>query len=166
MKNGLVFIIMILALGAGFLVHALLVKNPAGEAGTMTPEMLNEIITANASEVKDDGRVWEFQVSGVAMACIIDPNHDRMRIIAPILEADKLLEKHRKIMLESNYHNALDARYATSNGIVYSVFIHPFSSLDEKQLKSAMRQVSELAKTFGTTYSSGELSFGAQGTDL
>ena len=114
----------------------------------MTPDLLNEIILANAAEVKDDGRVWEFEISGVAMACIIDPNYDRMRLIAPILEAENLSEKHRRIMLESNYHNALDARYATSNGIVYSVFIHPLSPLDEKQLTSAMRQVSELSENF------------------
>ena len=63
MKNGLVFIIMILALGAGFLTHSLLVKTPDRAAVKMTPALLDEIITANASEVKDDGRVWEFKIS-------------------------------------------------------------------------------------------------------
>ena len=64
-------------------------------------------------------------------------------------------------MLIANYHSSLDARYAVSQGIVYSAFLHPLSTLADDQLASALRQVAALATTFGSTYSSGELMFGA-----
>ena len=63
-------------------------------------------------------------------------------------------------MLEANFHSALDGRYAISNGMVYAAYIHPLSPLRPEEVRSALRQVAELGKTFGTTYSSGELLFG------
>ena len=62
-------------------------------------------------------------------------------------------------MLVANFHNALDARYAVSNGNVFAAFLHPLSSLEENDLRSALRQVSQLVANFGTTYSSGGLQF-------
>ncbi|MEE8126039.1 MAG: hypothetical protein V3T42_09525, partial [Nitrospirales bacterium] len=55
-----------------------------------------------------------------------------------------------------------DARYAVSQGILYSAFIHPLSTLDEGMLKSAMDQVANLALSFGSEYTSGSLVFGGQ----
>ncbi|NJL83304.1 MAG: hypothetical protein HC890_10765, partial [Chloroflexaceae bacterium] len=54
----------------------------------------------------------------------------------------------------------LDARYAVSNGVVFAAFVHPLSTLDERDFLSALRQVSQLVRNFGTSYSSGALSFG------
>ncbi len=65
-----------------------------------------------------------------------------------------------KRMLDTNFHSALDARYVTSNGLVYAAYIHPLSPLRREEILSVLRQVAELVKTFGTPYSSGELSFG------
>ncbi len=169
MKHSSAILIAILALIAGYFTHSILNKSvtlPTESSHKMTLELLGEIISEKAETVKGDGPIWEFQISGIPMACITDKNYDRMRIIAPIVEASQLTDEHRQIMLESNYHNALDARYATSNGVLYSTFIHPLSPLKKAQVESALRQVAELAKTFGTTYSSGELSFGSQGTEM
>ena len=101
---------------------------------------------------------------GVDMVCVIDTNFDRMRIIAPITPSAGLDPTVLDALLEANFHSALDARYATSNGYVYSAFIHPLSPLTEKELISALRQVATLALTFGTEYTSGELSFGQPAT--
>jgi hypothetical protein len=62
--------------------------------------------------------------------------------------------------MESNFHKALDARYAESNDILYSAFIHPLSALSETELIKALDQVATLALTFGTSYTSGELTYG------
>ncbi|MEM7595784.1 MAG: hypothetical protein AAF383_30500, partial [Cyanobacteria bacterium P01_A01_bin.83] len=62
-------------------------------------------------------------------------------------------------MMVANFHTALDARYAISNGVVVTTFIHPLSSLQERDLLSALNQVSSLAETFGTSYTSGEVLF-------
>ena len=61
----------------------------------------------------------------------------------------------------SNFHLALDARYAIAKGVLYAAYIHPLKELTEQQLQSAVIQVSTLRLTFGTTYTSGALTFGA-----
>ena len=68
-------------------------------------------------------------------------------------------------MLQANYDSALDARYAIAQGLVWSVFIHPLSNLDEAFLASAIRQVHTAAETFGTTFTSGELIYGGGDSD-
>ena len=83
-----------------------------------------------------------------------------MRLIATIAPVADLTAEHIARILEANFHTALDARYATSNGYLYAAFIHPLSPLTEGELGSAVAQVSNLARTFGTTYSSGELVYG------
>ncbi len=45
--------------------------------------------------------------------------------------------------------------------MVCAAYIHPLSPLRPEEVYSALRQVAELVKTFGTTYSSGELVFRA-----
>ena len=70
--------------------------------------------------------------------------------------------EHLEMMLIANFHTALDARYALSNGIIYAVFLHPMSTLTHDQLESAIRQVAALARNFGSSYSSDELIFGVE----
>ena len=94
------------------------------------------------------------------MALLTSVPHDRIRIVAPIGPEAQLTDQQRKRILEANFHSALDVRYATSNGLVYAAYIHPLSPLRREEIQSALRQVAEPVKTFGTTYSSGELSFG------
>lgn len=107
-----------------------------------------------------DGR-WQLRLGEVPLACMTDLHFDRMRIIAPIIELDEVSDELRDQCLEANFHTALDARYATSDGVLYAAFIHPLSPLDAEQVESAVRQVANLVETFGSTFSSGELVFGS-----
>jgi len=61
--------------------------------------------------------------------------------------------------MNSNFHLALDARYAVSDDVLYAAFIHPLSSLCKEDFESALKQVYNLVATFGKTYSSGQLEF-------
>ncbi len=79
--------------------------------------------------------------------------------LAPIIKVTQLEPDHLKILLDANFHTALDARYATSEGMVYSAFIHPLRSLAEEELTSAIHQVASLVRTFGRTFSSTDLVF-------
>ncbi len=126
----------------------------------MTEARLLELLRGAAPDLQVRGSVAEFSFDAVPMACVWDVAHDRMRIVAPVVEDSLLTEKQRRILLSANYHSALDARYATSDGELFAAFIHPLSSLSDGELQSALRQVASLVKTFGTTYSSGELIFG------
>jgi len=101
-----------------------------------------------------------FTFNQVQMAIISDTAHDRMRIIAPVVSYDELDESTKDTIMQANFRSALDARYAVSNGILYSAFIHPLAPLTEAQLQSAMLQVANLVLTYGEQYSSGDLVYG------
>ncbi|MBW2426313.1 MAG: hypothetical protein JRG86_18855 [Deltaproteobacteria bacterium] len=92
---------------------------------------------------------------GVQLYCISDPVNDRMRLVVPIAQASKLDPELLDVMLRANFHTTLDARYAISEDVVFAVFLHPISSLSPELLRSAMKQVVSLAKTFGTSFSGG-----------
>ena len=128
----------------------------------MSQESLALYIEEIAGNAKISPNVLEFEYRGIWIACIYDTAHDRMRLIAPIAKRDAVDATHLEFMLTANFHTALDARYALSSGIVYSAFLHPMSTLTHEQLESAIRQVSALARNFGTSYSSDELLFGVE----
>ena len=171
MKNGVTILIILAALFAGFMAktlisHEVSQKQPKTISTGMDLETLNRLIREVGEVSSAQKQYWEFKIGNVAMACVADPSHDRMRIIAPIVPVSKLTEDHRRIMLEANFHSALDARYATGNGILYAAFIHPLSPLSKGEMRSALIQVAVLAQTFGTDYTSGILNFGSQGTEM
>lgn len=135
----------------------------------MTQEQMATIIAelSDTYQSGDGGSLSniQFVYNDVAMALVSDAANNRMRIIAPVAEADKLSQEHLLASMVSNFHLALDARYAIGNGVLYSTYIHPLKELTKEQLISAVRQVATLKSTFGTSYTSGELSYGSQSTD-
>ena len=131
-----------------------------GPAGPTDRVQLHRWIDARSDDFSADGIAAEFVFDGVRMAVVSDVEADRMRLIAPIVETRELDPEHYRIMLIANFHSALDARYATSGGVVFAAFLHPLSSLRERDLDSALRQVANLARSFGTDYSSGLYLYG------
>ena len=137
----------------------LLVTNISIAQDQMSQALMESIVKGMAAESKGEGGVIEFTYGDVEMYLISDVKHNRMRIIAPIVEYKDLSLTHVDSILESNFHKSLDARYAVSDGVLYSAYIHPLSSLNQKQLESAVFQVANLALSFGTEYTSGTLQF-------
>jgi len=137
---------------------------PSGQAlddpKVMTQEKMAEIIGGLVGEYEGTPNYIQFVYNEVVMALISDKERNRMRIIAPITNVDNLTDAHIKAAMVSNFHLALDARYAIGNGILYAAYIHPLQELTKDQLESAVRQVSSLRLTFGTGYTSGELRYG------
>ena len=138
---------------------------PEPSSEQMTAARLARQLEKLGTEFEAQRNVLQFQFDDVRIACVFDLEHDRMRLLSPIADAEQLTDELRQVLLEANYHSALDARYATSDGILYATYIHPLSPLRPEELKSAVRQVASLVKTFGTTFSSGELLFGATEAD-
>lgn len=112
-----------------------------------------------SGELEGRPGLWRFTFGGVPIMLVADAGHDRMRLISPVKAAEEVTEAEMKAVLLANFHTALDARYAVGNAVLFSAFLHPLGSLTEADLKSAIRQVAHLTKTFGTSYSSGELVF-------
>ncbi|HLT38874.1 MAG TPA: hypothetical protein VK034_21450 [Enhygromyxa sp.] len=125
----------------------------------MRLEELASLLERTVEDFRRSPTHWQFAHQDIPMACLVDPNFDRMRFIAPIVEVGSLDDATKDAVLEANFHTALDARYASSNGLLFAAFIHPLSSLDEPLARSALDQVASLVHTFGTQYSSGSLEF-------
>ncbi|MDH5464565.1 MAG: hypothetical protein OEW60_02990 [Thiovulaceae bacterium] len=100
-----------------------------------------------------------FTYLGTKMVLLSDEGHDRMRIISSITTYSNLAPKIKDSLMHSNFHLALDARYAVSEDVLYSAFIHPLSTLTREDFESALKQVYNLVASFGKTYSSGQLEF-------
>lgn len=105
------------------------------------------------------------RVDGVSVYLISDPLRDRMRLVAPVARMNQANRGLALVLLRANFFSTLDARYAVSDGLVYAAFLHPLSSLTPELLESALAQVLSLAKTFGSSFSSGLLQFGAPRAD-
>jgi len=128
----------------------------------MTQSQMAGIVGELAGEYEGTPNNIQFVYNEVVMALISNEEMNRMRIIAPITEVDNLSDDHIKAAMVSNFHLALDARYAIGNGVMYATYIHPLKELTKSQLESAIRQVSTLRLTFGTSYTSGELRYGGR----
>ena len=102
---------------------------------------------------------WQILYRGRVMMLIADDTYNRMRIISPIVETPRLESDEYKNALLANFHSVLDAKYAISDDIMWSVFIHPLKELSTEQLTNAIEQVYLAAETFGTTYQSTDLIF-------
>jgi hypothetical protein len=126
----------------------------------MTTERLDDILRSEVDGVDGERGQWRFSVGGRAVIVLADAQNDRMRVFSPVLPVDELTAPQVQAMLAANFHTALDARYAVTDGAVVAVYVHPLSTLQGDNFRSALRQVVSLAETFGTSYSSNELNFG------
>ena len=127
----------------------------------MTQETMEKSIKESEfTEVLQEKRGYLlFRYGDKKVALMSDAIHDRMRLLISITRYSKLDAKVKDALMHSNFHLALDARYAVSDDIVYAAFIHPLSSLTADDFESALKQVYNLAKIFGTSYNSGKLEF-------
>ena len=134
---------------------------PQPPEGSMTIARMDEIIRRLDKEVASPrAGAWQFQVSDRPVIIVTDQSNDRMRIIYPIGKVEGLPEGALKRLMQANFDTALDARYAIARGLVWSTYIHPLRALHDRQFISAIGQTVNLAVTFGTTFSSGAMSFG------
>ena len=126
----------------------------------MNNQRLDKLIHSIGNDVEGDLGYWKFEAHGIVMFCITDEAHDRMRVMAPVASADDITEELARACLLANFDRALDARYCLNEETLWGAFLHPLRSLTDNLFGSACRQVSEVVKNFGTSYSSGELMFG------
>lgn len=129
----------------------------------MDIDRLDDILKEQVEAISTQPNQWQFSINDISVIVVADPNANRMRIFSPVMDAKELTSEQIQKMMLANFHTALDARYAIANGSVVTTFIHPLSSLQEQDLLSALNQVSSLAATFGTSYTSGELLFVPRG---
>jgi hypothetical protein len=80
--------------------------------------------------------------------------------MSPVRELDKVTDEQLKRTMQANFDSALDARYAIAKGFLWGTFIHPLRALHARQFISGIGQTVNLVKTFGSTFTSGAMTFG------
>jgi len=134
-------------------------ESDSKEESGMNNERLDFIINTISEEVQGSNGQWRFVVDSILFICLTDEFHNRMRIVSPIEEISNVSEEQMHKCMEANFHTALDSKYATSEGYLWSVFIHPLRELTDHQMLDALSQVYSSVKTFGSSYTSGALLF-------
>lgn len=128
--------------------------------GTMTLAHMDEIVHRLDKEAAREGGVWKFKIEGVFTMIVTDEAHNRMRILVPIRKIDGLDAAMLMRLMQADFDSALDARYAIAQGILWGAFIHPLAALRDGEFISGIGQTVNLALTYGSSYSSGELVYG------
>jgi len=149
----------------GFLTLAACSSQSAEAPQKMTGDNLAALIQKFDEDAKVNKNMVSFKVKERDVVLVYDPKADRMRLLSPIAPRTIATEDVLARMMQANYDAVLDARYALANDIVWSVFIHPLSSLTQKDFLSAVAQIVTAAETFGTSYTSGAIIFGGGDTN-
>ncbi len=141
-----------------FIVFSVFFIMPA-KAQEMTPEKLKSVIAQVSDTLQQQGNSIQFLYKQRMLICVYDENANRMRIISPIVQREEIGEEELLNALVANFHSALDVKYALSDEIIWSCFVHPLAELSEHQVSDAIDQVFSAAATFGSSYSSTTLVF-------
>lgn len=141
------------------IIFALVLSVNTVSSQNMDNVTLNEIFTTMSDTIQGEPGSWQFIIKDVMFVCITDTAHNRMRIISPITETSTLDEDEKTLLLLANFHTVLDVKYAISDDVLWSVFIHPLKELTTAQVKDAVSQVYYANVSFGSSYSSTDLVF-------
>lgn len=128
--------------------------------GPMTAARLGELVKVVDANASNQGNSWQFVFQGRPFVMVFDEKADRMRMFTPIGPETLLTPDLMRRMLQANFDSALDARYAVANELIWGVFIHPLSPLDQDQFASAVIQILNVATSFGNAFSSGLFTYG------
>ncbi|MEM8786882.1 MAG: hypothetical protein AAGE76_01330 [Pseudomonadota bacterium] len=126
----------------------------------MTLSRMAEIIFAIDPEAQSAGNTFQMIIDDVPVLIVTDPLADRMRAMVPIRSTEGMTAEEVMRVLQANFDTALDARYAVARGRLWGTFIHPLSPLEKDQLISGLGQTVNIAKTYGSLYTGGALTFG------
>lgn len=127
--------------------------------GPMTLERMGEIVLGLDAEAQSNGTAFQMTIEEVPVIIVTDAGADRMRAMVPIRSAEGVTPEELSRMMQANFDTALDARYAIAQGRLWAVFIHPLAPLEKDQFISGLGQVVNLARTYGSLYTGGALTF-------
>ncbi|MCI4667079.1 MAG: hypothetical protein MRZ79_02890 [Bacteroidia bacterium] len=147
-----------------FLLFCLSITCSSGLLGqSMNNSSLEKVLTQQADSLAGSSGQWQILVKDLMIYVLTDEANNRMRMIAPIIYEEDLTDEMKTKALIANFHTALDVKYAISEGVVWTAYIHPLKELSESQVVDAVKQVYQATATFGYTYSSTDLVFPAPG---
>jgi hypothetical protein len=128
--------------------------------GEMSLAQMGTILKRLDKDLNGENGNWQLTIADIPVIIVTDDKNNRMRILVAIRKADTLTPDELTRIMQANFDSALDARYAVAQDILWSAFIHPLSTLHDRQFIEAIGQTINLALTYGTSYSSGLLLYG------
>ena len=134
-------------------------KMQQGSSVSTDNRRLKDMLSRSVTGIRGKVGAWEIQYEQVPMMVLTSEQHDRMRIMAMVGDESLAKEADFSFLMQANFDRALDARYALLQGRLWSVYLHPLGTLTATELISALMQVANLVKTYGTSYSSSPLQF-------
>ncbi|MGF1516792.1 MAG: hypothetical protein ACFCVB_03165, partial [Nodosilinea sp.] len=84
----------------------------------MTPQRLDTLLRGETSDIRGQNNQWQLTIDGQQVVVLVDEARDRMRIAVPIIPATQLSPEQVGNVLIANFHTALDARYAVTDGLL------------------------------------------------
>lgn len=127
---------------------------------TAVLEQMDQVIKALDAKATRTGNSWQFTLQERVMLVVTDTSAARMRIITPVAAIEDLPEGAMERLMQANFDTALDARYAVAQNLVWGAFIHPLDTLTQRDFAAGILQTHSIGETFGTTFSSGAISYG------
>ncbi len=126
----------------------------------MNTDLMEKIVSRLDEGYQRQENFIVFNYADLDVTIVTDENANRMRVMIPVAETDGITEAMLIRIMQANFDSALDARYAIGQGILWGTFIHPMASLSPEDFLSGIGQTINIVKTFGTSFSSGAMTFG------
>ncbi|WP_375254463.1 hypothetical protein [Yoonia sp.] len=126
----------------------------------MTLERMARIVAALDPDAELTGAGFLLTIEDIPVLIVTDQAANRMRAMVPIRSAEVMSAQELQRVMQANFDSALDARYAIAQGRLWGVYLHPLAELQRDQLISGIAQTVNVAKSYGTLYSSGAGQFG------
>jgi len=144
---------------SSFFICVFFLVSNSTKAQSMNNQKLESIIYTISDTITGQPGQWKFMIKELPMFCLTDELHNRMRIISPIVDVSEMSPEDVKKCMEANFHSALDVRYSISEDVLWVAFIHPLKELSKEQVIDAVRQVYSAVLTYGSSFSSSNLTF-------
>ena len=114
----------------------------------MTPEEISTTIielfdSANVQEITPGS--WQVETSGFRLLVILSEDQSWLRVLLPIVSA-QAAQPFIEQLLEANFDDTQQTRYALHQGVVWGVFHHNRESLLQSDLTDAIAQLVSLHK--------------------
>lgn len=120
----------------------------AAPSGGMDQFRLERLFENQVEKVDGGAGYLRTRVDGADVYLISNPDTDRVQLIVGVPVNESVGVQHLVGMLNANFQPGLDARYALSDGVIFSIFVHRLTTLTEEDFVAGYRQALDLAKRF------------------
>ncbi len=121
-------------------------NEPTGSG--MTIARIADILREQEIVLPDLSGRWEFFYDGLQLFLLVDPTHNRLRLMTPLARLDLLRRdadfnevEFLQKLLKANYLATGDIRFCLNNHVVWAAFLHPLDTLARDDLLSALNQL-------------------------